>query len=379
MLNKFNISALNQYSSSFAQKVCDDFYSQKPVANGRDILNITPIEQVNLFVVSSLYEKWKADAEAFRSPYFDFETSDVKAALQVFMNIVSQNISVKREQLEPLLKDATKNSLVLLFDPQGYFNEILRDQPNFTVTKELATQLQKYTRWSNFVAQEIIKNMGERAFVFVNQAMTSADDAIAQNTDKLEPFEAWKGAYNSIWPLETEAILKKSTLKTEPVIASIIVETAPPPTESFFDSLSATTTAPVIDDTPEVTPQNTEIPMTVVEPMPEVIESPVVEITESLNDHLRTEQESLADNLKRQTMSSITENLTIHQKFMFIHQLFAGSSSNYETAMTELEAAPTYEMARDLIQLKFSKTYIWDVTGDTVGELLELVNRKFGK
>jgi hypothetical protein len=368
MLNKFNISALNQYSSSFAQKVCDDFYKQKPTATGRDILTITPVEQVNLFVISSLYEKWKADAEAFRSPYFDFETAEVKAALQVFMNIASQNISVKREQLEPLLKDATKNSLVLLLDPQGYFNEILRDQPNFTVTKELATQLQKYTRWNNFVTQEIIANMGDRAFVFVNQAMTSADDAIAKHTDKLASIQTWKGTYESIWPLETETILKKSVLKSESAIVPVAAEI--PPKQSFFDSL-----------TPQATPTNSNETDTTVEPPTVVVENEVVEIIapESLNDHLRNDQESLADNLKRQTMSSIGQNLTLHQKFMFIHQLFAGSSSNYENTMEELEAAPNYEMARDLIKIKFSKIYIWDVTSETVGELLELVNRKFGK
>ena len=120
MSNKFNTNALNEYSKSYARRVAADFYHANPTLSGRQILNLTPINQVNLFVVSSLFDKWKGEVEKFRSPFFDFNHPEVEEALRAFMNVVSQHIAVRREHLEPLLADATKRTLIALFDPRYY-------------------------------------------------------------------------------------------------------------------------------------------------------------------------------------------------------------------------------------------------------------------
>ena len=390
MLHKFNLSALNDYSQRFARQVCDDFFIHNAAASGQHILNLTAVPQINLFVISSLYDKWKADAEAFRSPFFDFDNIEVKESLKQFMNVVSRNISVKREALEPILAEATKNTLILLIDPHSYFNEIFRNQPNFTVTSDTVQQLRKYIRFNKFVPQAVTEAMAERAFVYVNQAIEWSENAINQRSSELDSIEQWVGVFSEKVPLEVASLLKRVS-RPEPVKIP-----EPEPNQSFFDTL-----IPDPDPIPalpveqpqekkwnEVTPPSPPpvpvVPTYVSPPPPptslnESVASNGTSGKASLNDTLRNEQSSMSDMYQKQPIASISQNIPLNQKFMFIHHLFNGSNSAYETAIAELEQAPDFATARALITYKFASQHLWDMTGDVVGDLLEIVKRRFGQ
>ena len=109
MSNKFHQSALTDYTRSYARRVCADFFSNHTVISGKQILNLTPIGQLNMFIVSNLFDKWKADAEKFRSPYFDFAQPDVEEAMRSFMNVVSQHIAVRRHRHEARFRHPGKH------------------------------------------------------------------------------------------------------------------------------------------------------------------------------------------------------------------------------------------------------------------------------
>lgn len=394
MLHKFNLSALNDYSQRFARKVCDDFFAQNTAASGQQILNLTAIPQINLFVISSLYEKWRADAETFRSPYFDFEQGEVKEALTQFMNVVSRNISVKREALEPILSEATKNTLILLIDPNTYFNELFRDQANFSVTADLVQQLCKYVRFNKFIPQELAKGMKDRSFVYVNQAIEWSEQALQKHADELDSIEQWVGHFSAKVPLDITHLVKKITRVEPPKVVD-------EPNRSFFDTL---TPEPEPEEEPE--PEFTPAAIPTPEPIPAKASEPAWKqepvsytppapanptpatlnqvvggsengVKESLNDRLRVEQSSISDVYQKQAITSISQSIPLNQKFMFIHHLFSGSNSAYETAISELEQAPDYDTARSLITYKFASQYLWDMTGDVVGDLLEIVKRRF--
>ena len=384
MLHKFNLSALNDYSQRFARQVCDDFFIHNAFASGQHVLNLTAIPQINLFVISSLYDKWKADAEAFRSPFFDFDNTEVKEALKQFMNIVSRNISVKREALEPILTEATKNTLVLLIDPNSYFNEIFRNQPNFTVTSETVQQLRKYIRFNKLVPQAIAESMAERSFVYVNQAIEWSEQAINQRASELDSIDQWVGVFSDKVPLETSALLKK-TQRAEPVKAP-----EPEPNQSFFDTLvPEPEPAPVFVAEPETkkwtepAPTLPPTPLPVSSPPPATLNEAVASNGNggktSLNDTLRGDQSSMYDMYQKQPIASISQNIPLNQKFMFIHHLFNGSNSAYEAAIAELEQASDFSTAKGLVTYKFASQHQWDVTGDVVSDLLEIVKRRFGQ
>ncbi len=390
MLHKFNLSALNDYSQRFARQVCDDFFIHNAAASGQHILNLTAIPQINLFVISSLYDKWKADAEAFRSPFFDFENAEVKEALKQFMNVVSRNISVKREALEPILTEATKNTLILLIDPHSYFNEIFRNQPNFTVTSDTVQQLRKYIRFNKFVPQALTEAMAERAFVYVNQAIEWSENAINQRSSELESIDQWVGGFSEKVPLDVSTLLKK-TPRIEPLKTP-----EPEPNQSFFDTLipepEQIPTPPIEQPkdkkwnevTPPSPPPAPTIPTYVSPASPptslnDAVASNGTSGKASLNDTLRNEKSSMSDMYQKQPIASISQNIPLNQKFMFIHHLFGGSNSAYETAIAELEQAPDFSTARALITYKFASQHLWDMTGDVVGDLLEIVKRRFGQ
>ena len=78
MSNKFNANALSEYCKNYARKVAADTYQQGATLSGQQIMSLTAIPQINLLIISSLADKWRADAEKFRSPYFDFTAADVQ-------------------------------------------------------------------------------------------------------------------------------------------------------------------------------------------------------------------------------------------------------------------------------------------------------------
>ena len=225
MSNKFHQSALTDYTRSYARRVCADFFSNHTVISGKQILNLTPIGQLNMFIVSNLFDKWKADAEKFRSPYFDFAQPDVEEAMRSFMNVVSQHIAVRREYLEPMLADALRRTLTLIFDPRYYFDELLRNQPDFTLTADAAKQIVRYTQINKFVATNLAERMNGKPFMYVNQALNCLDEILSQRSHELERYERYVTILSEKVPMDMNTLLRTSP---DAVNGS--------PARSFFDT-----------------------------------------------------------------------------------------------------------------------------------------------
>jgi hypothetical protein len=150
------------------------------------------------------------------------------------------------------------------------------------------------------------------------------------------------------------------------------------PDASFFDTLEAVETPEPAAIEPEIPTTPAIVEASMVLQQEQLIEESAAIVPESLNDRLRTEHETLADNIKKQTTGSITQNIALHQKFMFIQQLYHGSSANYDESIKKLEQASSYQETMDLIKYTFAKQYSWDMTGEAAIALIELVKRKFG-
>ncbi len=208
MSNKFNANALSEYSKSYARRIAADFYQNHSAITGQQILSLTPINQINLFVISTLSDKWRADAEKFRSPFFDFTNADVQEALQNFMNVVSQHISVRREHLEPLLADAVRRTIVMIFDPRAYFDELLRTQPDFTLSADALKQITRYTKINQFIPAHLTQRMNGKPFVYVNQALSYLDEALTQRGHELEHYDKFVALFSEKVPMDVSALLR---------------------------------------------------------------------------------------------------------------------------------------------------------------------------
>ena len=418
MSNKFNTNALNEYSKSYARRVAADFYHDNPTINGKQILNLTPVNQVNLFVVSSLFDKWKGEAEKFRSPFFDFSDPEVEEALRAFMNVVSQHIAVRREHLEPLLAEATKRTLIALFDPRYYYDDQLRNQPDFTLTADNLRHLVRYTQINKFIPVAIEQRLNGRPFVYVNQALGYLDEILTQRVHELERPEKYVGMFSEKVAMDLSILLRGQALENY----------QSPSARSFFDldedapSSKSAPKPPTGNVAPPAEPSAPTPPVNPVSaPIPALVdEEPAGSGTVALNGNgnyfngyqeaptapsnqpnvLSVEQEvpvlslntsqappvdivttpgvaTLGDSLQKATAASLAKGISLNQKFRFINQLFNGSVDAYNEAIAELDQMTNYGQALDLISYRYANQFMWNMDSDEVTELVEILKRRF--
>ncbi len=426
MSNKFNANALTEYSKSYARRIASDFFQHQATISGKQILSLTPINQINLFVISSLSDKWQADAAKFRSPYFDFADADVQEALQNFMNVVSQHISVRREHLEPLLADATRRTIIMIFDPRAYFDDLLRGQPEFTLTADALKQIIRYTKINQFIPAHIMQRMNDKLFVYANQALVFLDEALTQRGHELEHYDKFVALFSEKLPMDISALLRSHIPDSIPAA----------PLRSFFDTATEPTVPPaplvatettvtgVFDgtgiSTPAIPPQpyptfstketdrsastggamflDGDTGPDPVSPISQPSQLPTIDHTQpaiidnsqptssfdttpTLNDTLRgtisDEPATVAETFHRAPIESIARSISLNQKFRFINQLFNGASSAYNQAVEEIDTLNNYGQALDLISYRYASQYLWDMSSDEVSELVEILKRRF--
>ncbi|MBO0937326.1 hypothetical protein J2I47_12285 [Fibrella sp. HMF5335] len=411
MSNKFNSNALNEYSKSYARRVAADFYHAHPTISGKQILNLTPIQQVNLFVVSSLFDKWKGEVERFRSPYFDFSNPEVEEGLRAFMNVVSQHIAVRREHLEPLLADASRRTLVALFDPRYYYDDLLRNQPDFTLTADSLKHITRYTQVNKFVPLALEQKMNGRPFVYVNQALGYLDEILSGRAQELERPDKYVAMFSEKVAMDLASLLRGQSMENYQSTTA----------KSFFDldedqpkpPLVAPATRPVADaapaaPTPPPTPAlPTPVPQHIDDEQPSGISfadadpessssavagpnnAPNIVSAESSEPSLSVSAGSsspqpdhdsvatLGDTLQKVSTGSLSRTISLNQKFRFINQLFNGNVDAYNEALAELDQMTNYGQALDLISYRYANQFMWNMDSDEVSELVEILKRRF--
>ena len=126
MNDKYSLAKCAQYGRRLAARLCVQHFGSHPTAtlDGPALLKFTPVRQLNLLVIRQLLGQWQAETTRLRSPFFDFEAAPVQAALGQFMNVLSRHISLSRTAFEPLLVQATADTLGLVADPAGSFQRL---------------------------------------------------------------------------------------------------------------------------------------------------------------------------------------------------------------------------------------------------------------
>ena len=394
---KLDSAALDAYASAYAARLCDDFFASQESISGSDLLQLSDVTQVNLLVVKNLYETWKNDALAFRSPYFDFEHEDVKDALSVLMNTASQHITIRRDAFEPLLTEATKQTLTLLLQPQDYFEQYLRDQPDFTLRPDDLKQLLKYIRLHRAIPKGLAERLGGEN-VYVTQALNWLNEL---GTDE----QMFDDADAVIAQFSEKVTLDKTSLyKPAPVWAEETPVASPKPTKSFFDLDEDE--LPVLQndgDTRQPAPQPKPAPPVLFEPerVPEPAPQPTFAdngyTTDGrptsagrLNEQFQSDQptmhetftkdtstETLGDQFQKNRIERIHESISLNQKFNFINQLFNGDSVAYHIAIDDLELCRSFSEAKELMNRVYGPQYHWRVNPDEADEFYEIVQRRF--
>lgn len=403
MSNKLNLSAVERYSKAYASKVCNDFFAENSNITGKQILSLTNIQQINMLTIKALFDKWQADTQRLRSPYFDFGTTEVQQALKNFMNTVSQHISVKREHFEPLLVDSVGETLVLILEPQTFYKELMRDLPSFRFSQENLVPLTKYILINKDVLPKLAEKLNGQEFVFANQAMAWLEEMplnienpekyLAQFAEivaipeelvpsKVVPIEnpASKSFFDfevaNIIPqkIETpqpkaEPIVERVVHRVEPVVESI-VETVPvvQKEEAIFDrkieSVTARVNEPIVE---KVTPKEAEDVR---------LNDKLGGEQKTLNDHAQSNK-SVLDYHQNSRIEGITGAISLNQRFLFTNNLFGGNIQAFSHALEELELCKDFGEAKELILKKYVPRYMWDITGAEAEEFIDIIKRRF--
>src|SRR5688572_28080666 len=125
MDEKISLESISQYSNAYSEKVLQGFFTSKDKITGAEILSLSNIQQINLFVVRELFRTWKEETKKLKSPYFDYESQEVKDAMNTLMETLSNNISVDRTHFAPLFKKAVNETLLAVFDPYDFFSMVI--------------------------------------------------------------------------------------------------------------------------------------------------------------------------------------------------------------------------------------------------------------
>lgn len=410
MSNKLNLSAVERYSKAYATKVCDDFFAQNSNITGKQILSVCNIQQVNMLTIKALFEKWQADTQRLRSPYFDFNADEVQQALKNFMNTVSQYISVKREHFEPLLVDSVGETLVLLLEPQTFYKELMRDLPSFKFSQENIGPLTKYILINKDILPKLAQKLNGQEFVFANQAMTwleemplsaeNPDEYLAKFAEIVEIPEELVPRKNNVQSINNQAnssffdfeIPTQATPTPQPKIEPVverIVEVAPVVERVFVAEPIA---QPIIEkpiERVEIKPEPVQVYQQKVDSISEAIaeKTSPKESELRLNEKLASEQKSLNDQAKssksvsdyhqNSRIEGITGAISLNQRFLFTNNLFGGNIQAFSHALEELELCKDFGEAKELILKKYVPRYLWDITGAEAEEFIEIVKRRF--
>ena len=422
MENKLNQSAIESYSIKITKKLSDDFFQKNLVISGSQILNFTPIEQINLFVISNLFDKWKEETSKLKSPYFDFDHADVNAALKTFMNVLSKHISIRRADFDPLLRNAIANALCLtlapyLFLKENYFSfeypiiqmsefkeRIKFLRINKEITDAFIRKIEKHNLTSTPLSYAL--DYLNESYKEVSSELVNANDIILE-INKLEPITLEQLVY-VFKPIQIPEPTPLAYEIPAQKVAEKVVEQAPVVTETtnveepIVEIKDESIIEEKIEEIPEVIelyipePEvkievQEEIIMEIVIPEPdkvEIIENKVDDTTKieksedkeaTLNESLKPLQKKLSilDRANQEKLVDLKSAITINQRFMFVNELFKGESKVFQESLEKVDICVSYEEAINLLLDSYANKYDWDTDKEEVAEFFELIGRKF--
>lgn len=274
MDERLSLKAVEDYSEDFASKVTASFFSKKDKITGPEILKLSTVHQINLFIIRELLRAWQHEGQKLRSPFFDYTAPEVKEELERFQNILSNHILINKENFQPLLKKAVNQTLFLIIDPYDFFSNVLDN--NHVRLVDLRNDI-KYLKINKRPLEKLVQKMEEKKLDIIGgkEAFALLDQILEEVSFTPEDLDSYVTEFSKVVQLKVASLYEKKEVVTVKKVEEKIVEKAI-----------------------EVKP-------------------------------------TLADNFKK--ISSIKDSLTINQKFMFTKMLFKGDFEIFSQAIDKLD------------------------------------------
>lgn len=387
MSYKWNSADAKTYAKAFSQLICNEYFDNRAKISGSEILKLTEIKQLNLMVVRTLYEKWLEDTAKFKSPFFDFDNEDVQKAFKDFKNILSRHISVNKDHFEEVLIKAVYSTLELNLNTENYFEGLMKDLPEFKLTKEWLKINGKYFISHNWVLAELLNRLQGMPVVYANQAIDWVKDILNSNSSEKKNIEIEQ--FNAILPIPFSDNYSTNSGDSSFFDDAFLIQDNDHSTISLKQM-------PVVSNDERT--QNEEIftpaPIHNPEPIAAEFTSPAIakrtmEEPVSLNDkHLgstktlnermvKEEVLSLSDNHSKGKITSIRSVISLNQRFLFINNLFGGNVQAFTNAIDQLESASSFSVAKETMLKKYLPQYKWDIASPEAEEFFDILRRRF--
>lgn len=322
MDEKISLQAVGAYSEAFSSKIIESFFAKKQKISGREILSLCQTQQINLFVIRELLKAWKLETAKYKSPYFDYESTDVKDKLAQLQNTLSNNISIAKDHFFPLLNKAVSLTIYLVLDPYDFYSDTLDKHGNGTIKiSDLKNEI-KYIKINQRPLETLVKKLEEKGMSSIsgNEAFAMLDQILEEVNFTPEDVDPYINQLNSVMALNAEALYENKVGKKEP--ASIVKQNVPRPI---------------------------------------------------LNEQIQKEPKiTVADDFQK--ISDLKNRLTINQKFMFTKMLFNGDFDLFNNAITQIDTLKSLDEATSYLDAHYST---WDKETEEYEEFMELIVNRF--
>ena len=364
MDEKISLKALEDYSDDYASKVTASFFSKKEKITGPEIMKLCDVNQINLFVIRELLHVWKHESIKLKSPFFDYSAGPVAEALSKFQNLLSNHISISRENFQPLLKKAVHQTLFLILDPYDFYSETLDNGLGGQLKIEELKNDVKYVKINLTPLEKLLKSLDEKNLTAIsgNEAFALLDRILEEVNFTPEDIDEYVTKFSAITPLEIEKLYEKKifSIHTPPA------KTETPHVEAVKKELEKL--EPV-----KIEPEQEPIkiaPVIKAEPVRSEEEKktiPIAPVVVKVSQPVAVAE----DQVKRKKIKDI---LTINQKFMFTKILFNGDFELFSTAIDRLDELESMAQANSFIANNYGE---WNKEGEEYLEFMEIVEIHF--
>lgn len=340
MESNINHQLISSYSKSFAEQLVNDFFKKKSSIKGDEILNFSEIKQINYFVLKILFEKWKSEFDTLKSPYFDYKSEKVQKAVNTFMNELSKNILVSKEDFRLLMEEATYKTILLIFSPYEYYLQEI-NRPTFQqISINDLQAIQKYVKINGRLLQAYIDRFTTEGIqaVFNDDAVRIFDEVCETIKETPEDFDAYQQAFSKVLTLDlnevysaSDDIAKESVENDGKHESGNINEKFKAKNQTLLDTLGA------------------------------------------------EKKETIIDVHEKKPLVGIKKSITINQRFMFENDLFNGDKDEFEMVVNYLDNCTSNQEAMEFINENYVQKKNWDLKKEEVKELFIVINTCFPK
>ncbi|MFD2203922.1 hypothetical protein [Shivajiella indica] len=363
-----NEQYLKEYAAKFTGKICDDYYSSKEYMTGQAIVQLSPVTQVNFFIIKALFEAWQMELEKLKSnPYFDYRDITVHEALREFMNVLSRTIKIKRRDFEPLVEKAVSETILLALDPVSYFEKEF-DKYEANQLNTYLKDNKKYFKWH----VELIENLIDKAGL--SRTHSAYKSHLKQNFVRLEENfvsgEKLLDSFNTVIPLDYQMLTKGGKpAKTEENISQKTTEESKQNSKAITEEHEK---AVIAEEKPtkinEVATNGT---------LQEGARRQAIGEKAIDPGQIWEKFESEGYAIMKGTIKDLTESVGINQRIMFTKALFDGNPDLLQNALKSINSCSNFSESVQLLNNRFVEELKWDKNSEVVKEFLQLVYRKF--